>query len=187
MEVLVDKLRTEKVLSFDTSTKSIAWAIVSYHNKRETLIASGKIDISDKEMSVKFQKIDQIINIIIDNYQPDRAVIEQTIYISNFQTSRLLSYIVGYTWGRMVQGNIPTSDVGPFTWKSYLGYKKVMKKEKQQWAEEMGKTEANKKAAFERKDRMRQILQKRLPDINLEDDDIMDAIGIGLWALEHHE
>ena len=69
-------------------------------------------------------------------------------------------------------------------WKRGIGYSKVTKAEKEKWEKEIGVKEARKKAAFERKDRVRQILVTVLGkdfDESRYDSDEIDAIAIGVW------
>jgi hypothetical protein len=49
----------------------------------------------------------------------------------------------------------------------------------------MGEKEAKKKAAFERKDRVRSIMFKKYPQVEEEDYDIWDSIAIGWWAIHN--
>jgi hypothetical protein len=67
-------------------------------------------------------------------------------------------------------------DINPILWKRGIGYKNISKTDKIVFD-----TEAKKKK--ERKDRVRDIITDyfQMEEENLKDDDIVDAVGIGLW------
>jgi hypothetical protein len=71
-------------------------------------------------------------------------------------------------------------------WKSHIGYKNVSKIEKTAWEKQFGTTEAKKIAAKERKERTGKIIKEKIKNIDhVEDYDIIDAIAIGLWAVNN--
>lgn len=187
LDDVINKKSAKRVIGIDPSTNSLAFAVVDRNKKGKVFLNyKGKINFKGDPQSVKFRKISSWIE---RQYKDDdtfniECVIEQTIFIQNPQTSRLMAYITGYTWGRMIQAGIPVSDIGPMTWKSWLGYKKVTKAQKEQWKEEgLSEKDVKKKANFERKHRTRLILEDK--GIREEDDDIMDAVGIALWGVHN--
>lgn len=175
-------MKVKEVVGIDPSTHSLAFAIAKRDEESKLSIGyRGKINFKGDPEAEQFKKISAFVGMLEDKDKDLECVIEQTIYIQNAQTSRKMAYVVGYTWGRMIQANIPVTDIGPMVWKGWLGYKKVTKQQKQAWADEgMSKTEVKKKAAFERKHRTRLILEEK--GFHTEDDDVMDAIGIALWG-----
>jgi hypothetical protein len=71
-------------------------------------------------------------------------------------------------------------------WKSYIGYKNVSKAEKLAWEKEFGITEAKKIAAKERKERTGKIIKQKIKGIDdISDYDIIDAVAIGIWAVNN--
>jgi hypothetical protein len=71
-------------------------------------------------------------------------------------------------------------------WKSHIGYKNVTKSEKEAWKVKHGEKEAKKIAASERKERTGKIVKEKINGIDdITDNDILDSIAIGLWALEN--
>ena len=187
LDDVINKKSAIRVIGIDPSTNSLGFAVVDRNSDGKVFLnVKGKINFKGDPQSVKFRKISSWIE-SLDLYTgafDTQCVIEQTIFIQNPQTSRLMAYITGYTWGRMIQAGIPVSDIGPMTWKSWLGYKKVTKKQKDQWADEgLSPKDVKKKANFERKHRTRIILEEK--GIEEEDDDIMDSIGIALWGVNN--
>jgi len=166
-----------KVLSLDPSSHSLGWAVIEMGLRQPRLIKCGKIKFpKSPEMHIKFEAINDGIDKICKEYKPNHCVIEQSVYIQNFQTSRIISYIIGYSWGVSQKYCTKVIDINPMIWKRGIGYKNLSKDDKEHFL-----TEASRKK--ERKDRVRDIITGYFPmtDEDLEDDDIVDAIGIGLW------
>ena len=120
---------------------------------------------------------------IVDEYSPDAAVIEQSVYIQNFQTSRVISYIIGFTWGIISDKCRVIEDVSPLVWKPAIGYKNVSKKDGEVLSKNGKKGSLQSKMKNERKERVREIVSVSFGKntSGIEDDDIVDAIGIALW------
>jgi len=71
-------------------------------------------------------------------------------------------------------------------WKNFIGYQRIMKQEKEEYIAKMGKTEATKFMNKERKERTKRILEKRIDAVaNIDDNDIVDSIGIAMWGLQN--
>lgn len=178
---IVQKDKWSRVIAIDPASHSLAWAVLSYDKE---LIATGKIDLKkENDQSSKFNKIKKELIGIVDEYEPDVAVIEQSVYIQNFQTSRIISYIIGFTWGIISDKCKTIEDVSPLSWKPVIGYKNVTKKDGDVLSKNGKKGSTQVKMKNERKQRVREIVSvsfgKDVPGI--DDDDIVDAIGIALW------
>ena len=178
---IVKKEKWNRVIAIDPASHSLAWAILTYDKE---LIATGKIDLTkEKEQSQKFNKIKKELVAIVKEYSPDVAAIEQSVYIQNFQTSRVISYIIGFTWGIISDQCDAIEDVSPLVWKPAIGYKNVSKRDGEVLSKNGKKGSLQVKMKNERKERVREIVSvsfgKDTPGI--EDDDIVDAIGISLW------
>lgn len=184
MKKIASLLKDRTIVAIDPATHSLAFAVFSEVESKIYLRSFGKLDLKNCSTAEKFERINAFIPFIIKEFKPSILVIEQPIYIQNFQTSRALSYVVGYTWGRATQEKVEVVDIGPMQWKSGIGYKKVSAQEKQEWARSMSLTDVKKKADFERKNRVKFIIQDKVDIGNLEDNDIVDAIGIGYWAIK---
>jgi Holliday junction resolvasome RuvABC endonuclease subunit len=174
-----------RFLAIDSSSKSLAFSIFD-KNDKTMLISAGKIDFP-ADMAQRLKTINIAIESIFDRYGPiDHVVIEQTIYIQSPQTSRILSYVVGHIWGKCLEKSPDVRDVEVMKWKSYIGYKNVSKAEKLAWEKEFGITEAKKIAAKERKERTGKIIKQKIKGIDdISDYDIIDAVAIGIWAVNN--
>ena len=127
---LVSSIKSERIVAIDPSSHSLAWVIYDVTLDKIDLVANGKIDYKkDKDVSLKFKAIDTGLNEIIKEYRPKNAIIEQSIYVQNFETSRIISYVIGYSWGVLSAGGCLVTDVNPLMWKSGIGYKNLSKKD----------------------------------------------------------
>ena len=181
---VVSSVKEIRILAIDPSSHSLAWVIYDVNLDKINLFACGKIDYKkDKNISMKFEAIHSGLEQIIADYNPKHAIIEQSIYVQNFETSRIISYIIGYSWGVLSGGKCVVSDVNPLTWKSGIGYKNLAKKDSESFKDDGKPGSLQIKLKNERKRRVREIVAKYFTegDTSISDDDIIDAAGIGLW------
>ncbi len=181
LKSIVNNDHWSRVLAIDPASHSLAWAIV---DNNKNVIATGKVVLTkEKEPSDKFAKIASEIIEIINEYKPDVAAIEQSVYIQNFQSSRIISYMIGFTWGLLFQNGIKTRDINPLSWKPNIGYKNLNKQDKKVLEENGKKGSIQIKMKNERKQRVRDIVSVAYGDDTpgLDDEDIVDALGIALW------
>ena len=178
---IVNPNRWDKLLAIDPASHSLAWAVI---DSDKNVIDVGKIVFDkDKDVSEKLAKIATGINSIIDEHHPDVAAIEQSVYIQNFQSSRIISYIIGFTWGLLFTKGVKTRDVNPLSWKPNIGYKNLTKQDQKDLEKNGIKGSIQIKMKNERKKRVRDIVSIAYGQDTpgLEDDDIIDALGIALW------
>ena len=178
------KEKVKTVLAIDPASHSLAWCIMERVEGNLVIIKTDKISfIKNSAIEEKFSQIKLGITSICDIYKPDVCVIEQSVYIQNFQTSRLLSYIIGFTWGMASFTCKRVSDVSPLVWRSGIGYKNLTIKDKDLLKENGQKKNIELKKKDERKRRVRVIIEEyfNANDLDLGDDDIVDAVGIAIW------
>jgi Holliday junction resolvasome RuvABC endonuclease subunit len=178
---LLSDVKPCRIIALDPASHSLAWSIFDLSKDKIFVVDTGKIDFSkQKEMSEKLAIINTELSSICDQFNPDRAVIEQSVYIQNFQSSRIISYIIGFSWGVLIRSCEEVVDVNPLVWKNKIGYKNVGKKEKDSFIKEFGEKNLQKRLKDERKNRVRVIVESRL-GVFSDDPDINDSLGIGLW------
>jgi Holliday junction resolvasome RuvABC endonuclease subunit len=173
-----------RVIALDPASHSLAWSILDMNDSGIYVVDYGKIDFkSIPELSGKFMKIKKEMPAICEKYKPTVGVIEQSVFIQNFQASRILSYIIGFTWGELDDHCSVVLDVNPLKWKSGIGYKNVTKKEVAEIKRLNGERGIQGVLNTERKNRVRNILRDKFPDLDVDslDSDVSDSIGIGLW------
>ena len=175
-------LKKQKIISIDPSTRSLAYAVMYTDDE---VIEIGNIDLTGtSDFKEKLRIIGCSIPGLIESHRPDVAVIEESVFIQNFKTSKLISYIIGHTMGVLATSCAFVVEANPLVWKSQIGYKKVTKAEKDKFESQWGVTEAKKWAAIQRKSRVRKLMQdkygKEFED-SLYNSDEIDALAIGVW------
>lgn len=181
LKVLAPKSKT--IISIDPASHSLAWSVFNLTKDSVEIVDNGKIDFSKiKDISGKFAKIKEELSIICEKYKPVDGVIEQSVFIQNFQSSRIISYIIGFSWGVLDSFCEYVTDVNPLTWKSGIGYKNVSKNDKARIESEFGPKNIQSRLKDERKDRVKVIVEKNFNYVS-DDSDINDALGIGLWYI----
>ena len=186
----LQSLKNKRILGIDPATHSLAWALCTINHQGDVEVLDyGKIElVKQKGMEVKIKGIVDNLPEVITMSKPDVAYIEQTVYIQNYQTSRDLSYIVGASMATAAVHKISIVEASPLVWKTQIGYNRVTKKDILAWSLTMGEKEAKKKASYERKHRVRQLLAERLGSDLLDsekfDSDEIDAIGIATWGCQ---
>jgi Holliday junction resolvasome RuvABC endonuclease subunit len=174
-----------KIAGIDVSSKKIALAIVSRNGDNWFLHYAFKVMLPD-EMKDKIKVMNIVLPRLFEAQVVDHVVIEQSIYIQNPKTSRILSYIIGAIYSICIREGIEISDCLPMQWKNFIGYNKITKEQKAHYISTMGKTKANKFMNKERKDRTKRILAQRIDGVEgINDDDIVDAIGVAMWGLQN--
>lgn len=183
LKSLTVRPKPKTIIAIDPASHSLAWAVFDIAYDDIKLIDNGKIEFGKiKDISGKFAEIKKHLTSICSKYKPVDGVIEQSVYIQNFQSSRIISYIIGFSWGVLDQHCSYVTDVNPLSWKSGIGYKNVTKNDKLSIEKEFGAKNIQARLKDERKERVRVIVEKNLGWVS-DDSDINDALGIGLWYI----
>jgi Holliday junction resolvasome RuvABC endonuclease subunit len=174
------------LIAIDPSSNSLAWCVVDLDINKFDIVSTGKIEFKDKkEVSSKLAVIRSGLLDVWEDYSFRRAAIEQSVYIQNFQSSRIISYIIGYSWGVLDEYCDSVTDINPLIWKNRIGYKNVSKEDKKKIETEHGSKGLQRRLTQERKDRVKRIIDDFCGQ-STEDDDVNDAIGIALWYYIDH-
>lgn len=176
---VANKGKIKRILSIDPSSKALAFAVV----EPGKLLNKGKISLPKDEWE-RIKVVTQVIPALIAQHKPDYMLVEKTVYLQNPMTTITLAYIVGAIMSQGARENVSTGHVAPLKWKPGVGYKNVSAKEKKEWALTMPEKEVKKKAAFERKERVRVLMVDQIPGLDETDYDIIDAIAIGVWGIK---
>jgi len=183
---IVASIKTTRLIAIDPSSHSLAWSIIDLDRNNFKVVATGKIDYKEsKELHNKFRVIRKGIKDLWSEHQFQDAVIEQSVYIQNFQSSRILSYIIGYSWGVLDEYCHTVCDINPLIWKNKIGYKNLSKDDKKAIEILHGTKGIQKRLTKERKDRVKKIIEDKV-NFSTEDEDINDSIGIALWYYIDH-
>ena len=178
--------RPEKVCSIDASTNSLAFAI--FHGDK--LHSFGKINFSGVNTYSKVSDSARKCVAFFDKIKNDvdAIVIEHTVYLNSPKTAADLALVQGSLLGAASQNGIRIAgSINPIAWQTFIGNGKLTKDEKLAIRKDIpGKSESWYKN-YEREFRkLRTIKVTNINyDINNDDNDIADAIGVGHYAINN--
>jgi len=181
MSSLKDIGMPKSIISIDASMNSMAFA---YFNSKD-LKSYGKIEFTGKDHFQKSGDACKKLIPFLDNFKIEALVIESTIYANSPKTSMQLAMVQGAIMGAAamngVKGMYPCV---PVAWQSWIGNKVLTKEEKYKIRKDhLGKSESwykNQEREF-RKNRTIKLVNNNFM-IDVEDNDVADAIGIGWYA-----
>lgn len=184
MKVLASKKPKtySKVMGIDASSNKIAMTMLD----KNGIVMTAKIELGDGDIFHRMGAGNRRLKPFLQAYRPDFILIEQTVYVQNIETVRKLSYVVGSIMATIMREGIDVDDVPPISWKSFMGAKSITKQEKMKYINEMGELEAKKFMAKRRKSQVQDMLRKRFPEYNWDDNDIADSCGIALYAWDKY-
>ena len=175
-------------IAVDASTNSMAFAIFTCE---DTLSAFGKIiynhsskSIYDKAGTIG-KKSGSTVSALIERFGVTVMIIEQPIFANSPLTASNLALTQGALVGASIFGGIDrVVGTAPIQWQSFIGNKNLTKAEKDQI-----KLDNPGQSANLLKVRQREIRKQRTMDyvnarfgIDITDNDVGDAIGIGCYA-----
>lgn len=173
-----------KVMAIDASTTSIAYAIFD----GEDLILNGKVQFSGKDVYQKISSAIQSVVTVMKEIAPDALVIERAVFINSPKTMSELSMVQGAILaGATLAGIKIFKGTNPIAWQTFIGNGKTTKDAKVLMRKENpGKSESWYKQ-HERDLRKQKTINfvNINYDLDISDNDIADAIGIGHYALRN--
>jgi Holliday junction resolvasome RuvABC endonuclease subunit len=176
--------RPQKVCSIDASTNSLAFAI--FHG--DALYKFGKIRFSGANIYDKVGDATRKASALFSEFDIDAVVIEQTVYLNSPKTLLDLTMVHGaLIGGVMSTKKVLVRSVPPIAWQTFLGNGKLTKDEKIKIRKDIpGKSESwykNYEREF-RKQRTINLMNINY-DIDNNDNDVADAIGIGHYSIRN--
>lgn len=173
-----------KVCSIDASTNSLAFAI--FNDKK--LTSFGKINFSGLNTFQKVGDASRKTRALFEKFDLDAIVIEHAVFMNSPKTMADLAMVQGALLGAAMETGIKTiGSINPITWQIYLGNGKLTKDEKALIVKDNPSKSVSWYKAKERdfrKQRTINILNINY-DVNVEDHDVADAIGIGHYAINN--
>ena len=178
--------RPQKICSIDASTNSMAFAIF----EGESLRKFGKINFEGRNAYAKVRDSARKCVSFFEQYadQIDSIIIEHTVYMNSPKTAADLALVQGALLGAASQNGIRIAgSINPIAWQTFIGNGKLTKEEKLSIRKEIpGKSESwykNYEREF-RKQRTINVMNINY-NINNDDNDIADAIGVGHYAINN--
>lgn len=170
-----------KFLSVDPSTNSFAFAL--WEGKRLSMY--GKINFVGINPLEKALDAATKVFALVQQLDVEHVVIESAIFANSASVAITLGVAQGVMIGAIrLAGVTKVSNVAPMTWQSFIGNRIFTKGEKLQIRKDYpGKTQSWYKN-FERNLRKQKTIKvvNGTYGINVEDNDVADAIGLGMYA-----
>jgi Holliday junction resolvasome RuvABC endonuclease subunit len=174
----------EIICSIDASTNNMAFAI--FH--QNSLKSFGKIIFEGTNIYAKVGDATRKASALFSEFDIDAIVIEQTVYLNSPKTLVDLSMVHGaLVGGIMSTKRVLVRSVPPIAWQTFIGNGKLTKEEKLKIRKNSpGKSESWYKN-FERDFRKQRTINAMniSYDINNNDNDVADAIGIGHYSINN--
>ena len=175
-----------RIMSIDASTTSIAYAV--FEGKQ--LVISNKVEFSGKDVYQKIASAISSVVTVIQDLNPEAIVIERAVFINSPKTMSELSMVQGAILaGASLAGVKIFKGTNPIAWQSYIGNGKLTKDAKIL----MRKLNPNKSDSWYKQNEREVRKQKTINfvninyDLDISDNDIADAIGIGHYSLNNWE
>jgi len=169
-----------RLITIDASTKSVAFGI--FIDGR--LEKYGKINIQGKDIYEKCANTAHTLTSFARLYQIEKAIIEKPVYVNSPQVMMMLSIAQGALIGALAVGGVRKFEgVVPTAWASKIGVTSFTKAEKAMYGDAKRSPAWNKANL---RDKRKQLVMDKVNDyfnINVTDNDIGDALGIGMAYL----
>jgi Holliday junction resolvasome RuvABC endonuclease subunit len=182
IKTILNSGKPKTICSIDASTNSLAFAIFSDNN----LVSFGKIKFDGVNTYAKIKDAARKTLAFFKNFEIDAIVIEHTVFINSPKTAADLALVQGALLGAAgIAGIRVAGAVNPISWQTFIGNGKATKDAKILIRKDNpGKSESWYKN-FERESRKQKTINfvNVNYDINVDDNDVADAIGIGHWAI----
>lgn len=168
----------------DASTNSLAFAYFS----DGLLIKYGKIRFSGNNIYEKLGDTAHKTMSFFKSMQTENIIIEKTIFANSAQVAANLALSQGSLIGGAILGGVRNVyGVAPIQWQSYIGTRLLTTDEKQK----IRQATPDRSNSWYKSQEREQRKQKTITTINknfaikVDDDDVADACGIGMFALDN--
>ena len=184
MKTIIASNKPKTICSIDASTNSLAFAIFT----NDSLTKFGKINFQGVNTYAKVKDAARKTLAFFKNFNVDAIVIEHTVFINSPKTAADLALVQGAMLGAAgIAGIKVAGSVNPISWQTFIGNGKVTKDAKILIRKNNpGKSDSWYKN-FERESRKQKTINfiNINYDVNIIDNDVADAIGIGHWAINN--
>jgi Holliday junction resolvasome RuvABC endonuclease subunit len=178
--------KPNRIVSIDASTNNIAYAIFEGND----LVSSGKALFTGTDVFKKIASAVDIVHTVVKEMNVDALIIERAVFINSPKTMSELSMVQGaIIAGAALAGVKVFKGTNPVAWQSFIGNKVLTKMEKLDIvAAHPGKSKSYYKSLERDMRKQRTINFVNINyDLDVSDNDIADAIGIGHYSLRNWE
>lgn len=173
------------ILAIDASTNSMAFSLFTDRK----LIKYGKVFFYGNHVYERTGDATKKITAFLKDYNIDAIVIESAIYTNSQNTAISLSLVQGAILGAsQMYHKAPIVSCSPVSWQTWIGNGRLKKEEKLAIRDLYGHDKSfsfyKTKEREMRKNRTIKKINIQF-DLEVEDDDVADAIAIGWYASEN--
>ena len=172
--------------AIDASTNSMAFAYFENHELKQY----GKIRFSGEKIYDKIGDTANKVRLFFQEFPTENILIEKTIFANSPLVAATLALSQGALIGAAKLGGVENVyGVTPMSWQSFIGTRLLTPDEK----EEIRKKTPGKSNSWYKNQEREKRKQKTINtinknfDIKVDDNDIADACGIGMFALQNWE
>jgi len=180
----ISENNAKTIMGIDSSTNSLAFAIF----QDGQLVKYGKINFDGNSSYGRLADSQNKILALADDFNVDYIAIEKSIYVRSVDTSIKMGMAMGVIIACLSHGGTDVVEVAPMKWQSYIKNPNLTKSEKQ----EIQKASPGKSKTWYY-NASREFRKQRTIDwvcnkfgIDITDNDVSDAIGVGWYAVNHH-
>lgn len=177
------KPKAHRVIGIDASTSSIAFGIID----NGKLAKHGKIQITGNDIYEKIYDARKKIKAMKKHLRSDYIVIEGAVFVQSPDVVIKLSYVYGSIISQLMDDGTKVVTVIPTTWQNFIGNKTFKKEDKAKLRLDFpGKSDTwySNKIREIRKQRTMEFVNNKF-NINIDDNDVSDAIAIAHYAYEN--
>ena len=181
---LTEVLRPENFCAIDASTNSLAFAMFSSGH----LVLHGKINFAGKNVYQKLGDASRKTKAFFDRLPTENIVIEHTVFMNSPKTVSDLALVQGALLGAASQAGVRIAgSINPIAWQTYIGNGKLSAEEKLMLRSRHPDKSASWYKAQEREIRKQKTIRfvSVQYDVDIKDNDVADAIGIGHYAFHN--
>lgn len=170
-------------MGVDASTNSIAYSIID----KGTLIEYGEIEFEGSNIYERILDAKKKMRALQYRFNVDYIALEAAVMVRSASTGIKMAYVFGAIMGELLENGSEVIEVHPLKWQGFIGNPNLTNGEKIQIRKEFpGKTD-NWYRAKNREIRKEKTLDwaRKKFKIQLESDNVGDAIGIAWYAYEN--
>jgi Holliday junction resolvasome RuvABC endonuclease subunit len=170
--------------AIDASTNSLAFALFI----NQDLVKYGKIRFTGQSIYEKIGDTSHKTKAFFETIQTEHIIIEKTIFANSAQVAANLALSQGALIGAAKLAGVKNIyGIAPIAWQSYIGNRLLTTDEKKKIRDKNPDKSNSWYKAQEREQRKRKTINvvNNKFDINVDDNDIADACGIGIFTIDN--
>ena len=168
-----------KILGIDASTNSIAFCLID----EKTPVKWGEVHFQGSTVYERILDAKRKVHAIRERLNYDTICIEAAVSVKSVATGLKMAYMFGTIMGELMYDDTRVVEVHPLKWQGYINNPNFTKSEKEAVKKEFpGKTESWYKNKVRELRKQKTIDFAKTLGIEVESDNVADAIGIAWWG-----